>query len=118
MYREIENKAMFDQAPYSQEFHLSDYLHIVWKRKWIIIAFLLVVVSIVAYKTYNTTPVYEATATILVEGQSFTLNEMKGIANTYLRQGDGTKLELLQSRSLAGKIIEDMGLKEYYANRT
>ena len=103
---------------FNQQVHLIDYLNIIRRRKWVVITFLLVVVCIVAYKTYNTTPVYKAATKILVEGQSFTIDEMKDIANPYFRQGDATKLELLQSRSLAGKIIEDMRLREYFANRT
>ncbi len=101
-----------------QQVHLSDYLNIIRKRKWIIITFLLVVICVVAYKTYNTTPVYMATATILIEGQSFTIKDMKGIDNTYLRQGDETKLELLKSRNLASKVVENLRLRELLANRT
>lgn len=103
---------------FNQQVHLIDYLNIIRRRKWVIIAFLLVVVCIVAYKTFNTTPSYKAATKILIEGQSFTIDEMKDITNPYLRQGDETKLELLRSRSLASKIIEDMRLREYFANRT
>ncbi len=118
MLESTRNKDINSKLESTQQIHLSDYLNIIRRRKWIIITFLLVVVCIVAYKTYTTIPAYKATATILIEGQSFTINEMKGINNAYLRQGDETKLELLKSRSLASKVVEDLRLREYLAKRT
>ncbi len=102
---------------FNQQVHIIDYLNIIRRRKWVITTFLLVVVCVVAYKTYNTTPVYKTAAKVLIKGQSFTIDEMKDITNPYVRQGDETKLELLKSRGLASKIIEDMRLREYFANR-
>ncbi len=104
-----------DQTSFPQEFHLSDYFNIVWKRKWVAITFFLVVVCIVATKTYYTEPVYQATAQISIKGKS---SFMKGMAEVSQIYGGGykTQYNLLKSRSLAGKVTKDLQLSEYFAS--
>ena len=107
-----------EQTSVPQEFHLSDYVNIIWKRKRVAITFLLVVVCIVAVKTYYTKPVYQATAQISIEGKSSFMKDMTKIGDANLgREYLETQYKLLKSKSLASKTIEALKLREYVANR-
>ena len=51
----------------SQDPHLSDYLRIVYKRRWTALtAFGVIMLSVCLY-TFTTTPIYEARAQVLIE---------------------------------------------------
>ena len=49
---------------------LSDYLAVIRRRKWTIALVLIVVVSISLTRSFLTTPVYRATATVLLQPRS------------------------------------------------
>ncbi len=107
-----------EQTSVPQEYHLIEYVKIIWKRKWVAITFFLLVVSIVAVKTYYTKPVYQATAQISIKGKS---SFMKGMAEVSQIYGGGnifyeTQYNLLKSRSIARKVIKDLQLREYRAS--
>src|ERR1700733_13594207 len=55
----------WEQAP--REPHLLDYLLILRKHQWLILTFLLTVVTLVSIATFKMKPVYEATARIEIE---------------------------------------------------
>ncbi|MCF6148013.1 MAG: AAA family ATPase [Candidatus Kuenenia sp.] len=108
--------AMPDPILFQNQVHLSDYLKILKKRKWIIIIFFLAVVSIVTAKSFHDTPVYQATAKVIIENRSSFMEEMADVSKidshdeSYLM----TQYNLLQSRSLAKKVIEEQHLlKEF-----
>ncbi len=118
MYQKMNQEFSPEQTSFPQELHLTDYVNIIKKRKWVVITFLLVVVSIVAYKTFNTIPEYKATTQIIIEGQSSFMNDMTKINDTNLgREYLETQYKLLESESLASKTIEALGLRKYVANR-
>lgn len=101
-----------EQTLFSEEVHLTDYLNIIKKRKWTVAAFFLAIVSIVAIWSFLTTPVYKATTQIMIESQSSFINKIADA--TYVDPKDDayyqTQYRLLKSRSLAKKVIEDLGL--------
>lgn len=100
-----------------KEAHLSDYLDILLRRKWIIISFFILIVGAVTAATFYMTPQYEATAQILLGGKPTPMNPL----------GDGservpernlnykTQVNLLSNRSLARKVIKDLELENIYA---
>ncbi len=118
MYHKMNQGYTSEQTSVPQEFHLSDYVNIIWKRKWVAISFFLVVVCIVAVKTYYTKPVYQATAQISIEGKSSFMKDMAEVSQIY---GGGntyyeTQYNLLKSRSIARKVTKDLQLSEYSAS--
>ena len=118
MYQKTNQGFSPEQTSFPQEFHLTDYVNIIRKRKWVVFTFLFVVVSIVAYKTFNTIPEYKATTQIIIEGQSSFMNDMTKINDTNLgREYLETQYKLLKSESLASKTIEALKLRKYVANR-
>ncbi|MDN3510648.1 MAG: DUF4388 domain-containing protein [Candidatus Jettenia sp.] len=105
-----------DHISFSRQVHLTDYLNIIRKRKWVVIVFFLVVVSIVSYISFSTTPVYKATAQIIIEQRSPFVDKITGVMNVDPNNRDDyqTQYNLLMSRSLAKNVIEDLKLwKEF-----
>lgn len=49
--------------------HLSDYLHVLTKHKWLILAFLFIAVTLTMYITFNIEPIYSATARMVIDGE-------------------------------------------------
>lgn len=53
--------------PNIPEVHLLDYLQVIKRRKWIVIACLFIIVTIVAIGNYTMEPIYQATAQIIID---------------------------------------------------
>ncbi len=100
-----------DTVPH--QIHFSDYLNIIRRRKWVIIIFFLVLVSLVTTYSYRTIPVFKTTCQIEIERpflaeqtiESALLKEHK-IIDEYFE----TQIYLLSNPDLAQKIIEDLEL--------
>src|SRR6202021_2567120 len=58
----------WDQVP--REPHLLDYLIVLRKHQWLILFFLLTIVSIVTIATFRMQPVYEATARVEIDREN------------------------------------------------
>ena len=97
-----------------REPHLLDYLIVLRKHQWLIVFFLLAVVSIVTIATFRMQPVYEATARVEIDREN---------ANTIHFSDDDsydnyedledyitTQSKILQSETLAMMTINSMGL--------
>lgn len=96
----------------NSEFHLANYLNIIWKRKWVVIIFFLFVVCIVVVKTYTTTPIYSATTRIIFEGKS-DIVDLANVQAIDKRKGyQETLLVLLKSKGLANTLINDQKYRE------
>ena len=85
------------------------------KRKWAILGVALVVSALAALAALNTTPVYHATATVLIEQ-----NRPKIVSIEEVYSGGGnsrehfeTQADILGSRSLANKVIEKLNLTHH-----
>lgn len=96
----------------TDQIHLSDYLAIIRKRKWVVIIFSVVLIGIVMTVSLHTTPTYQATAQIIIERQPYAVTNVEEAINRDTRELDyyQTQYNLLQSRSLASKVIEELQL--------
>jgi polysaccharide biosynthesis transport protein len=97
-----------------REPHLYDYLLILRKHQWLILAFLLTTVTIVSIATFRTKPVYIATAEIEIEKESTNILPFQG-ADSYDYELDienyiETQARILTSETLALETIRNMGL--------
>ena len=54
----------------NEEIHLSDYLHIILNKKWLILFFLLITVLVAAVSTYTAKPVYMASSKLVVGSEN------------------------------------------------
>ena len=66
----IASPSMLSWEPPPREPHLLDYIRILRKHQWLILTFLLTVVTLVSIGTFKMKPVYQATARIRLRGYS------------------------------------------------
>ena len=95
---------------------LSDYWRIVQKRKRFVIIFLSVVVLTTALYTFTQPKVYKATTQILIERGSRNLLSFADVFSFDTAGGDYSKTQfrVLKSRTVAKKVIAELGLEKKY----
>lgn len=101
-----------ERFPEEEEIDLRDYLNVVIKRKWMVITFLLVVVTMVAIYTLRMKPVYRATARLLIERESPKIVSVEEVMvlDTANQDYYQTQYKIMASRSLAERVIKKLGL--------
>lgn len=98
-----------------KEVHLRDYLKVLRKRMWIIIAVILIAGIVTALKTFPTKPVYRGTATIQINIENPHIVDFKEIftINIWAMDYYKTQHKILESRSLARRVIQTLNLSEH-----
>src|SRR6202522_859146 len=105
----------WDQVP--REPHLLDYLIILRKHQWLIITFLLTVVTVVTIASFKMKPVYEAAARVEVDKESQNMVPFPD-SNSFGEYEDSenyieTQSKILQSATLPLMTIKSMDLPRY-----
>jgi len=105
----------WDQAP--REPHLLDYLIILRKHQWLILTFLLTVVTVVTIASFKMKPEYEAAARVEVDKESQSMQPFQD-SNSYDEYVDmenylETQSKILQSETLALQTIRSLDLGRY-----
>jgi capsular exopolysaccharide synthesis family protein len=97
--------------------HLLDYWHVVYKRRWSVLAVLLVVFFTAAISTLKKKPVYEGKVQIEInpeQPQVLNFKEITQVAPTVdVDSYRETQYRILQSRSLAERVVRDLRLYLY-----
>jgi succinoglycan biosynthesis transport protein ExoP len=96
-----------------QESAIGESLRVLLKRKWVIVACLVIIFSVVAIASLKMTPIYEAGGTIEINKPDATLN-FQNSATFSVDYFDPTELEtelkILQSELLATQVIRELNL--------
>jgi capsular exopolysaccharide synthesis family protein len=97
-----------------REPHLLDYLIILRKHQWLILFFLLTIVSIVTIATFRMQPIYEATARVEIDRENnnairFSDSESYDMFED-LEDYITTQSKILTSETLAMRTVKSMGL--------
>jgi polysaccharide biosynthesis transport protein len=97
-----------------REPHLYDYLLILRKHQWLILSFLLTVVTIVSIATFRTRPVYVAKSTIEIDHENSNILPFQG-TDSYdymvdLENYVETQSRILTSETLALQTVRNSGL--------
>ena len=95
---------------------IHDYFRIFLRRRWAILSVFFSLVATVTLYSYRTTPIYVATAQILIEGQTPRPLDQTGGGTPYDFQGEEfyqTQYQLLSSRALAKKVADKLQLKNH-----
>jgi capsular exopolysaccharide synthesis family protein len=97
-----------------REPHLLDYLILVRKHQWLILFFLLAIVSIVSIATFRMQPVYQATARVEIDRENTNAMHFSD-SDSYDMYADledyiTTQSKILQSETLAMLTVKSMGL--------
>jgi uncharacterized protein involved in exopolysaccharide biosynthesis len=99
-------------TPQAGSLHLSDYWHVLVRRRWLALSVLLLVVGAAAARVVLVRPLYEATAQILIERKIPSVLEFERNPQAADAWDDfyQTQYRLLQSRLLARKVVEKLHL--------
>ncbi len=91
---------------------LRDYLDIILRRKWLVLSVLLVCFTTTLIVSYSTQPLYKAQARIELSMQPPRVTKFEEMLSTQLqiREFMQTQFKLLQSETLAGRVIERLQL--------
>lgn len=102
----------FDLSP--REPHLYDYLLILRKHQWLILSFMLTVVTIVSVATFRMRPVYVATAKIEIDRENGNILPFQGTDSyDYMMDMENyieTQSRVLTSETMALQTIRNSGL--------
>lgn len=99
----------------AQKTHLYDYLDILGRRKWLVIAAFLVTLLSTLVHTFIAVPIYEASMTIQIEekkGPRFSLSEHPIIPDFQQFDPLKTEAEIIKSSTIIGRLLEKMQLDE------
>ncbi len=103
----------FHSEPSSHESAAGEYLRILIKRKWMVIACFATIFSVVAIASLKTTPIYDASGTIAINKPDSTLN-FQNSGTLSLDYYDPTELDtevkILQSDLLALQVVRALNL--------
>jgi exopolysaccharide transport family protein len=100
-----------------REAHLTDYLRILHKRRWTMLAVMFGVVLTATVYSFTATPVYEARAKLLIEAENPNVVSFKEVIEQDQARADyyQTQYNLLQSRSLARRTVDALKIGDRLA---
>jgi succinoglycan biosynthesis transport protein ExoP len=92
--------------------HLSDYLRVLYKRRWLASAAFLGVFAYGAVSTIKQTPLYQAKTQIMIEKEARRATSISDVLDDQSSYYDDdfypTQLRVLQSRKLAGRVVDQL----------
>ena len=96
-----------------KQIDLQDYLQVLLKRRWIVIAFFAIVVLIIAIHTFTATPIYKATARIVIEKENPNLISIQEVISMDATGTDyyQTQYKIIESRTVARGVIKRLNLE-------
>src|SRR5580692_2433642 len=110
-------------GPYSgvptQDSLLREYMRVLIKSKWIVIASVALVVGVVAISTLRSTPIYEAVGSIAinkVDPVTFNLKDSSGSVDYYDPADLDTEVRILKSDLLALQVIRQLNMDKRSGN--
>jgi uncharacterized protein involved in exopolysaccharide biosynthesis len=95
------------------EFHLLDYVKLLRRHRWLFAVVFLLTVVTVAVWTYTQVPLFQATATVLIEPQApkvLNIQEVTSLGGGY--EYYQTQYELIKSRAVVERAIAALRLKD------
>ncbi len=101
------------QEPKEVEFR--DYWKVILKRKWTVISFTFIVLIATGVMTFTMNPIYRSTATIQINKENPQVVDFKEIfsINTMEMDYHQTQYRILESRTLAKRVIHSLKLSEH-----
>ncbi|MEA2040481.1 MAG: polysaccharide biosynthesis tyrosine autokinase [Thermodesulfobacteriota bacterium] len=102
---------------YSQEqeqIDLRDYLRVILKRRWTIIAVFAIIVMTVAIHTFTATPIYKATTRLVIEKENPNVVSIEEVMAVDSSGTDyyQTQYKIIESRTVAREVIKRLHLED------
>lgn len=97
----------------NEQIDLREYLSVVIKRRWTIIAIFTIVVLTVAVHTFTATPIFQATARIVIEKENPNLVSIQEVMAMDAGGTDyyQTQYKIIESRTVAREVIRRLDLE-------
>ena len=97
-----------------RETHLKDYYRTLRKHRWLVAGLFLITVFSVAAWSFVQTPVYQASATVLIEPEPPKVLNIQDVSpiGSPTQEYYRTQYELMTSRPIVDKVIETLGLRQ------
>lgn len=117
MSREIAAAEDLPLRPHRRR-SLHDTLRILLKRRWTVLAVFFALVGFAACYSFSATPIYQATTQLLIERQQPRVLDTRIGAQADYYPGEEfyqTQYKLLESPTLAKKVVDKLGLKTHPA---
>lgn len=108
-----EGKLAAELQPLALDIDLMAYWRIVRQRRWVILGIVTLVVAVAMLATFTTAPTYRATSILQIERDTIRVINAEGLVpaeSPYDRDFYQTQFELLRSRSLALRVVQDLDL--------
>ncbi|QQS55438.1 MAG: hypothetical protein IPM89_06480 [Candidatus Competibacteraceae bacterium] len=109
----------FEEASEEDALNLRELWQVILKRRWSILIFTLIVVTATVVATYLMTPLYRASLTLQIDLEDIKIMKMGDVSPVESGWGSQdyyqTQYELLKSRSLALRVVNQMGLADQQA---
>lgn len=118
----LEAQPILDVSPEDVP-HLLDYWAIILKRRWVVLACLVVVFTTVAIGTLKEKPIYEGKVLVEIDPEPPSVVNFKEVVSVNPVDIDAyleTQYKILKSRSLAQRVVDDLQLyrlPEFYTAR-
>ncbi len=106
------NSALYNVLP-SQESTLREYMRVLIKRKWLVIAVVGGIFMVVAVASLRQTPIYEAAGQIVVnkaDSNLITFKDSQPVLDYYDQSDMDTEVRILQSDLMALQVIRQLNL--------
>jgi polysaccharide biosynthesis transport protein len=91
--------------------HLIDYWRVVYSRRWVVLMFLIVTVSVVALLSFLAEPMYTASVRIQIERSTpnvLPFQDVVTLVPDHTNDFDATQVGLIRSRRLAREVIRSL----------
>jgi succinoglycan biosynthesis transport protein ExoP len=116
-YYQLPPPPVFPYFPVQEdkEIHLRDHLRVLQKRKWMIIALILIPVIFTLIQSFTTRPIYRGTATLQINVDNPQVVDFKEVfaINMWATDYYQTQYKILESHSLAKRVIQKLKLWEH-----
>jgi capsular exopolysaccharide synthesis family protein len=98
-----------------KEIHLRDYLRVIQKRKYSLLTFFAIINAIVVMMTFSATPLYEASAKLLIEKNN--VNPLSGdVPMGRDPEFLETQAQIIRSAPVSRKVVKLLSLEQTYAS--
>lgn len=117
MTRSVELDRSSQMIMEEEEADLKEYMGIISRYKWLILSITVVLTAIAAYIAYTTPPVYRSTAILLIDSQKKRIVSIEEVYDVPVVNEEyfETQNQILQSRGLALRVIEQLNLADHPA---
>ncbi len=93
------------------ELDVREVWNTVLRHRWLSLCVFLGVVAVIASYSFTRTPIYQASSTVRIDGKTSMLSQLDFLSGGSGASQLSTEMEVLQSRALAGDVVDSLGLQ-------